>query len=284
MQLIWKWQEEIPNYLTLFAKPLRFSKRITILKSSRLMKTFKCKVNAVPENCVHLESEVEMWSLPDLKLLNEKAYKEKNKLYKCLKRSLNEDDTDAVCEYGHNEDCEGDLRGYLWYDIFSDDPKGIIWLCEKHDSYYGLPAEGYFYCSDCGRIMIENYTWEKYFTVNEDANMLCLRCAFERHINNEDNWLDSSGNIDFEHIRKLPHLLAVESTYCEKDLKFIGNVELDIFTGERITGFSSTSTAEHGFNEIKELIDQAIKDYGKCILIMDAVYQFAVSIGVYVHK
>ena len=49
-------------------------------------------------------------------------------------------------------------RSHLVYDIFSDDPKGVLHLCETHDGYSGDPVEGYFTCEDCERVIAENYT------------------------------------------------------------------------------------------------------------------------------
>ena len=37
-----------------------------------------------------------------------------------------------------------------WYDIFSNDPKGVIGLCQEHENDYGSIPEGYFYCDACG--------------------------------------------------------------------------------------------------------------------------------------
>src|SRR5690348_12408001 len=100
-----------------------------------------------------------MWSLPDINRMNSEAFQLKNKLEEAA-RTGTLDGEKLKCEWeGHSEPCDGELRHYLWYDIFSDDPKGILTLCEHHDGYYGSPSEGYFTCEDCERVMTENYTW-----------------------------------------------------------------------------------------------------------------------------
>lgn len=61
---------------------------------------------------------------------------------------------------------------FLVYDIFSDDPKGILNLCNNHVGYSSDPTEGYFTCACCQRVMVENYTWE-YYRVERDGETVC---------------------------------------------------------------------------------------------------------------
>jgi hypothetical protein len=112
-----------------------------------------------------------MWSLPDLKRLNEDAEKFNSTLNQIVITGKTEDGEPLVCEWaGHDGKCEGEVRAYEYYDIFSDVPKGYLALCEKHDGYYGSPSEGYFECDACQKIFIENYTWELYRHDDEAGN------------------------------------------------------------------------------------------------------------------
>ena len=205
-----------------------------------------------------------MWSLPDIKRLNAAA-----------KEGIQED-TEAECMY-----CEKKHTiAYEYYDIFSDDPKGFIYLCEDHDNYYGSPAEGYFYCDSCERTMVENYTWENYYHVYDSGEIACLNCFFDNEIQDPANWIlktDYEKNkehyTDFEYIRTRKHLIPNSGNHWKSKLEFIDNFEFDAMDGHQISGYSAA-----------ENIEKALQDHDKCILILDSAYQFAVSIGVYVEK
>lgn len=178
-----------------------------------------------------------MWSLPDIKRLNEEAVKNAPKLKKAVKTGLL-DGQRMTCDW-----CvELATNLYPWYDVFSDTPKGIIALCDEHNHYYGSPSEGFFTCDNCGRVFITNYTWENYFTDTEEGERLCLNCAFDRHTKKQEHWLCSIEEITWERIRKAPHNIPVEGRYWERCLSFIGNVEFDSMTGDKVIGFSSTSS------------------------------------------
>ncbi len=86
----------------------------------------------------------------------------------------------------------------------------------------------------------------------------------------------------FERVRQYKHLIPVKGEHWKKSLKFIGNTELDSMTGAKITGFSSSSTREDGLQELRDIVAQALGEAGRCIIILDGQYQFAVSLGVYV--
>jgi hypothetical protein len=220
-----------------------------------------------------------MWSLPDIKRLNEEAVKNAPKVRKAVETGFL-DGTRITCDW-----CD-ETATYLypWYDVFSEIPKGIIGLCDEHDHYYGSPSEGFFICDDCGRVFITNYTWEYYFTDTEEGDQLCLNCAFDRYVKEKDNWLTSIEELDWQKISSSPHIIPVSGNHWGNCLTFVGNVEFDKLTGEKIIGFSSTSTKDDGLNELRELVQKALTIHKKCILILDAAYQFAVSIGVYVKK
>ena len=220
-----------------------------------------------------------MWSLPDIRRLNEEAVKNVSKLNKAIETGYL-DGIKIKCDW-----CDKTAEHiYPWYDVFSDVTKGIIGLCEEHDHYYGNPSEGFFICDDCERVFITNYTWELYYTDTEDGERICLNCAFDRYIKEKENWIISLKEVNWERVIRSHHIIAVAGKHWEDYLIFVGNVEFDSLTGEKITGFSSTSTRKDGLNDLRELIKKALSEHKKCILIMDAAYQFAVSIGVYVKK
>ncbi len=168
------------------------------------------------------------------------------------------------------------MRHYLWFDIFSDDPKGVLTLCEQHDGYYGSPSEGYFECESCNRVLIENYTWELYFA-DTDSGRLCLPCYAQEILQDEDKWIpltdERIDRLTFDQIRKAPHCIGVKMP-VPKQIRFVNNVEFDSSTGQCISG--------GGVEELKETLRQ-LKEEGetRAILILDAAWQFAVSVAMY---
>jgi len=216
-----------------------------------------------------------MWSLPDIKRMNEDAKAFEATLKRIVVTGKDNAGKKLRCEH-HSRSCEGAVRAIEYYDIFSDTPKGYIPLCEKHNGYYGTPDEGYFTCDACGRVFIENYTWEAYFRVGE-GEILCLNCYREQELAKPENWIELTAEniakVDFEQIRKAKHLLA-SGQAVPNGLKFIDNAEFDSMSGQQISGPT-----------IKEILTAA-RDagYKRAILILDAAYQFAVSIGVYVEN
>lgn len=219
-----------------------------------------------------------MWSLPNIRQLNEEAISNASKLNKAVETGYL-DGKKIKCEW-----CEKKAKHiYPWYDVFGDVPKGIIGLCDEHDHYYGSPSEGFFICDNCEKVFAENYTWELYYRNTEDGK-ICLNCAFDNYIKEDENWITSLKEIKWENIKSSPHIIPVEGKHWEDHLEFIGNVEFDNMSGEKITGSSSTTSREDGINELKDIVKELLSDHKKCILILDAAYQFAVSIGVYVRK
>jgi hypothetical protein len=217
-----------------------------------------------------------MWSLPDIKSLNTRAAAAASKLKRVAisKRKPN-------CEHWN---CNSRAtRSYLVYDIFSDDPKAVLHLCERHDGYSGDPMEGYFTCAHCARVMIENYTWERY-RVELDGETICLKCAAEAHFSDPKNWiepqevksviLEPGGAPLFDaksgvlNLARCQHVLGVEQP-LPAGIKFVENAEFDSCDGHQISG-------RRLLDVISDLDGQPF------VLVLDAAYQFAVSIGIYV--
>jgi hypothetical protein len=221
-----------------------------------------------------------MWSLPNIVKLNDEAARTANKFLKAVHSHKLDG---KVIRCGH---CErrADVV-YPYYDIFSDDPKGIVGLCDEHD---GISDEGLFTCDGCGRIMVENYTWERYCASDPETDeVLCLCCFAERELAKVDNWLELTeeriDQVDFEEVRRCKHLLAVNQP-APKSIQFVENVELDSSSGGRLTSCSTCeSTPDGAVHEIQSILLR-LKSTGftKAFLILDAAYQFSISIGVYV--
>jgi hypothetical protein len=216
-----------------------------------------------------------MWSLPDISRLNASAAANANQLKREVKRKRK-----PKCEH-HDCNCRADAS-FLVYDIFSDDPKGILNLCEDHIGYSGDPAEGYFTCSHCQRVMVENYTWE-YYRVESEGETVCLKCAAEAHFSDAENWidprevtavvLDPDGGPLFDsesgvlNVARCPHVLGVKQP-LPSGIEFSENAEFDSMDGHQISG--------------RQLLD-VIQDLDEPFVpVLDAAYQFAVSIGLYV--
>lgn len=210
-----------------------------------------------------------MWSLPNIKRMNEQA---------ALAYELTKGQTAKDILRGKKCDfCSKKATYYRdWYDVFGDVPKGRMFMCQAHEDH----DEGYFYCDECGKTFIDNYTWELYYA-HVDGEVLCLNCYLDREVFNDENWVTQPKHVTWERISKAKHLIPVEGEHWRKYLDFVGNVEFDSMTGETVVGFSSTCSRETGVNELRDLVRKAGKP---CMLILDAGYQFAVSIGVYVRK
>jgi len=219
-----------------------------------------------------------MWSLPDISRLNAEAETNAKVFEKELKKKSN-----GVCD-----DCNKKaVEKIPYYDIFSEDIKGINKVCDRHrDSL----SENYFYCDGCDRTFINNYTWELYFHDTEDGERLCLPCLAQRIIADHDkeHWIelnpDNINAIDWERVRQAPHCIAVKMP-TPKGIKTFGScTTFDSMSGGRVTSFSSAdSTPDSGVDELKHTLHSAWCDgYKRALLIMDGAYQFAVDIQVYV--
>lgn len=205
-----------------------------------------------------------MWSLPDINAGNKAA---------AVAAKKNKNKTEAqLCRGKKCDQCgEKATHALPYYDVFSDDIKGYIYSCDEHEE--GAGEEGFFICDECGKLHIENYTWERYSTMTEDA-VLCLNCALDQHLADPDNWITDAAKVTTEMVRKSPHLIPNSGKYWERFLTFLGNVEFDSTSGRCISG--------GGEGELQELVKKGIESQGKAILILDSAYQFAVSVGVYV--
>lgn len=227
-----------------------------------------------------------MWSLPDIARLNSRASHLKVALQNAVETGFL-DGTRLTCEH-ESDSCTDDLQHYLWYDIFSDDPKGVLTLCERHDGHFGSPTEGYFTCDDCQRVMIENYTWERYETTTNDGESLCLPCAAERYIADEANWMELTPEnieaMDFKRVREAKHVVGVRMPVPKSIRQYCQGVTLDSSSGALVTGFSSCADSpDSAVHALRDELTAAMEDgHKRALLILDGGYQFAVSIGVYV--
>jgi hypothetical protein len=124
--------------------------------------------------------------------------------------------------------------------------------------------------------MVENYTWELYYVIHE-GSQLCLPCYAQEVLNDAGHWIPLTDerieSLTFNDVRKTPHCIGVEMP-VPREIRFVNNMEFDSSTGHCISG--------GGLEELKETLRQ-LHDEGetRAILILDAAYQFAVSVGVY---
>lgn len=213
-----------------------------------------------------------MWALPDIVQMNSIAVDNQKRFAR-----------EARLKTSRKYPCEGcgepSIHHLKYYDIFSEDVKGVTHLCEDH---YGADCNGFFYCDSCKRRMAENYSWEIYGVQLGDRT-LCLKCAAEEHFSNAANWIDpravknviqkprraalfnpATGALN---IARCLHVLAVEQPVPDA-VKFVDNFEFDSMDGHQISGGDMLET-------IKGLSVPFCP-------VHDAAYQFAVSIGLYV--
>jgi hypothetical protein len=214
-----------------------------------------------------------MWSQPDNAERNSRAATEKPLIEKAVGDGTDPDTGKAATCEREDQNCSGKVRGEPWFDIFSDDPKGVVFLCENHSGDYD--RDEYFRCEDCERLMIDHITWERY--VHEtDAGPVCLNCYAARVIADPKAWITLTKKaidaLTFDDVRKAPHIIAVSGP--THGLVFHGNVEFDSTDGHCISG--------GGVDEIKEILHKVRKEGKRRALIaMDAAWQFAVSEAVY---
>jgi hypothetical protein len=210
-----------------------------------------------------------MWSLPDINSMNARAASNAKKIQReaNLKTSRK-----FPCE------CCGKPSSVheKWFDIFSDDAKAVRHLCQSC-AEDGRGDEGFFTCDSCNRLIVENYTWERY-----EQNGICLACAAENYFSNNDNLIDPKqvksvvlqrdGEL-FEdgvlNLAKAPHVLGVKQP-IPAGVEFVENFEFDSTSGRQISG-----------GDMLFDIQQMDKPF---FVVCDAAYQFAVSIGLYVRE
>jgi hypothetical protein len=188
---------------------------------------------------------------------------------------------------GKRQDCEvygcggKAFETVPWFDIFSDDPKGLIHVCTAHSPE---DVEGFFLCDECQRVMIDHITWERY-QVELDGRTLCLKCAAEEHFKDQANWIDPTLVKDagfsrdgaplfdretgFLNLARCRHLRGVDQPLPE-GVEFVDNFEVDSCDLHQISG-------QRPLSIIQQL------DAPFCP-VLDAAYQFAVSIRFYVRS
>ncbi|HEY3855708.1 MAG TPA: hypothetical protein VGO67_15070 [Verrucomicrobiae bacterium] len=217
-----------------------------------------------------------MWSLPDIKLLNAHAADNRRKI---------ERETNLKTSRKHHcENCGKPSTHHLkWFDIFSDDPKGVSHFCDVCFDQ-GADSNGFFECDHCQRCVADHYTWERYQTNLGDTS-LCLKCAAEQYFADTANWIDpanvkeiispsrgassplfSDGKLNFGRCK---HVLGVGQT-PPPGIKFHDNAEFDSLDGHQISG-----------RNLQDLIRELHEPFCP---VLDAAYQFAVSIGIYVRR
>lgn len=215
-----------------------------------------------------------MWSLPDINQLNARAAAEGSKIKRAIRRGPSKR---QQCEYaGCNRQA---AESVAWFDIFSDDAKGLIHVCDEH------PAEsfdGFFKCDACDRVVAENYTWERY-QVSLGGRVLCLKCAAEAYFADKENWINPAlvkcvaepglvhgplfdPNTGVLNIAACKHVLA-NSQPLPAGVVFHDNFEFDSTDGHQISGRDPLEV-------IRELSEPFCP-------VLDTGWQFAVSIGLY---
>ena len=142
-------------------------------------------------------------------------------------------------------------------------------------------------CPACRFAEGQQHTWERYETRDEHGNSLCLPCAAKQYIEDDSNWIrltdEDIAVVTFDVIRKAKHVIGVEMP-VPKGIELVDSVTLNSSTGGIVRDFSTADgTPDRGVELIRDILTQA-KNHGhkRAILIPDAAYQFAVSIGVYV--
>jgi hypothetical protein len=223
-----------------------------------------------------------MWSLPDINRMNARAAASQRRL--THEARLKTPSRKFPCECCH----EPSVHHWPWYDIFSDDIKGVTHLCEEHYQD-GRGDEEFFECDSCGRRMIDHITWERY-SVNVGDQTLCLKCAAEEHFSDSDNWIDpravkqvvlvpcddrrNGENVPlFDpatgvlNVARCRHVLGVKQPVTA-GIRFVDNFEFDSMDGHQISGVNMLDT-------IRSL------SVPFCA-VLDAAYQFAVSVGFYI--
>jgi hypothetical protein len=216
-----------------------------------------------------------MWSLPEIKSLNARATANLPALRREQKRKFKPN-----CEvYGCTQPA---IESVEWFDIFSDTPKGLVHVCGCHSPE---DVEGNFRCDGCQRILADHYTWERYQTTY-DGETLCLKCAAERYFADDDHWIDpravkavvldaSCGAWFFDaatgvlNVARCRHVLGV-SQPLPQGIKFVENFEFDSLDGHQISG-----------GDVLETIRLLTEPFCP---VLDAAYQFAVSIGLYTRQ
>jgi hypothetical protein len=215
------------------------------------------------------------WKLPDVVARNEFAADEGTKREFAKWMSGAVDVPCVVCTREGKEPVSAPHRRPI-FDIYSEDAKDVIGICEPHFAETGALPEGYFLCHGCRRTFIGNYSYEP-FRVMHEGVVACINCARATYLRIPANWIDlhELPEVRFELIRKSPHLFAVAQDktgqVAASGLAFIGRAEFDIDSAEQITGPT-----------IQRLLETARdRGFSRAVLILDEIHRFTASIGVY---
>ncbi|HWX22420.1 MAG TPA: hypothetical protein VN578_21170 [Candidatus Binatia bacterium] len=213
-----------------------------------------------------------MWSLPDINRLNANAAANAGKLRHEAARKRK-----PQCEiYGCKRRAK---ESTLWFDIFSDSPKGVVHTCSEHSATHDPDL---FVCEGCQRVVLDHFTWERY-QVQIGGVTLCLKCAAEAHFSDPANWIDpravkqvvlepegvplfdsKTGVLNAARCR---HVLGVKQP-IPAGISFHDNSEFDSCDGHQISG-----------GNLLDVIERLNQPFCP---VLDAAYRFAVSIGLYV--
>jgi hypothetical protein len=223
-----------------------------------------------------------MWSLPDINRFNRRAAEQATQN---LADAAQGPPAGQQCEcYGCDNHA---VCSEPWYDIFSDDPKGLVHTCDEHD---GSQVPDTFRCETCNRLMADHYTWERY----QDSEGDCLTCAAQKYFADDDNWIDPAGvkrvvlkpydprrnggnaplfnpKTGVLNIARCKHVLGVKQPVPD-GIEFVDNAEFDNCDGHQISG-----------DDVLDIIHRLPAGEKFCP-VLDAAYQFAVSIGIYVRN
>ncbi len=213
-----------------------------------------------------------MWALPNINAMNARAASEASKLRGAIRRGPGKR---QKCQY---YGCGARaIESAPRFDIFSEDPKGLVYVCAGHNPW---DVEGFFLCDECQRVMCDHITWERY-QVELDGRTLCLKCAAEEYFTDPSNWIDPrqvrevgispDGAPLFDpaagylNLARCHHVLDVNQP-LPAGIKFADNAEFDSMDGHQISG-----------GRLLDIID-ALEGQEFCP-VLDAGYQFAVSVG-----
>ena len=226
-----------------------------------------------------------MWSLPDIQRLNAAAVINRHALEDAILTGMLHGEH-VICNNA-DENCRGSLTYELWFDVFSDPPKGIVGQCAYHRESHCAPT-GYFRCEICRHLFVERYTHE-FYSINTSKGLMCLPCAAEYYIANPSNWIELTeatiAALDFERVQLAAHVLAVGMP-VPKAIEFAGNVEADTATGGRVIGSTLCERATDGTVQAIKDILHGLRKRGirRALLVIDAAFQFSVSLGIYIDK
>ena len=142
--------------------------------------------------------------------------------------------------------------------------------------------------------MTKTYIYTLPFEITEDGWPVCLRCAGERYVANESNWIPLTDEdiavVTFDTLRNARHVLDVcLQGYCglgpvAEKIQLFDRVPLDSETFGLISGIGFPDpTPEAAVEVIRNILEEA-RDAGhdRALLVVDGVYQCAFTIGVYV--